>query len=331
VTASAEAIAEAPARIVHSVLSPAALLEAVADAYPVARATACELLKLGLNDTYVLTTPRGRYVLRVYRSGWRSPEEVGYELALLAHLAARGVPVSPALPTADGELSLALVAPEGPRRAALFELIPGGALRWEDETRSRLAGRLLGEVHAAADDFEGPSGRFRLDIDYLVDRPLAAMRPFLGTRPGDWAYLQGLAERLHARVSAVERDGLDWGPCHGDFCAKNLHAHRGGISVFDFDFCGAGWRAYDLLPASWHSGRRGSAGMWQAFLRGYREMRTLDDADVAAVPLFSVVRHVWAMGLRAIEVPSRGTARIDREYIDYRLAAFRRWEREHPR
>jgi len=327
--ARVDAMDGARARVVHAVLSPAALLEAVARAYSIPGPSACELLKLGLNDTYVLTAPRRRYVLRVYRAGWRSTDEIDYELALLAHLAARGVPVAAAILAEDGSSSLPILAPEGPRRAALFALLPGAPLRWGDEASSRLAGRLLGDVHAAADDFQGPPGRVRLDVDHLVDRSLAALRPFLEHRPEDRAYLDELAARLRDRVRAAAAEGLDWGPCHGDFSAKNLHLHRGALTVFDFDFCGPGWRAYDLLPARWHAARRGSAGLWEAFLRGYRDARPLGDHDVAAVPLFEAVRHVWAMGLRSAEVPYRGSARLGSAYLDYRLAAFRRWEREH--
>jgi Ser/Thr protein kinase RdoA (MazF antagonist) len=100
--------------------------------------------------------------------------------------------------------------------------------------------------------------------------------------------------------------------------------------VFDFDFCAPGWRAYDLLPGKWHAEKRRSSGMWDAFLEGYRDVRPIGQEDVAAVPLFGALRHLWGMGLRAREVPFRGISRMSREYLDYRFAAFKRWELEHP-
>lgn len=327
--ASVETIGAAPGRVVHSVLSPTALLEAVARAYPIERPVACELLRLGMNDTYLLRTRRQRFVLRVYRAGWRSPEDVDYELALLAHLAVRGVPVSAAVPGDDGMLRLPVMAPEGPRMAALFGFALGEPLRWDDAAQSRLAGRLLGHVHAAADDFDGPRGRLQLDAEYLIDRPLADMRPFFETRPRDWLYLQGLGERLRARLTAAARDGLDWGPCHGDFTAVHLLVHREAVTILDFDLCGAGWRAYDLLPARWQALRHGSAALWDAFLHGYREARPLSDRDLASVPLFEALRHLWGLGLRTRELPVRGSSRLSPGYLTHRLAAFRRWELEH--
>ncbi len=303
--ASVETIGAAPARVVHSVLSPTALLETVARAYPIERPVACELWRLGMNDTYLLRTRRQRFVLRVYQAGWRSPEDVDYELALLAHLAVRGVPVSAAVPGDDGMLRLPVMAPEGPRMAALFGFALGKPLRWDDAAQSRLAGRVLGHVHAAADDFDGPRGRLQLDAEYLIDRPLADMRSFFETRPRDWLYLQGLAERLRPRLTATARDGLDWGPCHGDFTAVHLLVHRETVTVLDFDLCGAGWRAYDLLPARWQARRHRSAALWDAFLHGYREARPLSDRDLASVPLFEALRHLWGLGLFTRELPVR--------------------------
>jgi Ser/Thr protein kinase RdoA (MazF antagonist) len=311
------------------VLSAETVLDAMTGAYAIDGPTAGELLKLGLNDTYLLRARRRRYILRVYRDGWRSSDDIEYELELLRHVEAKGVPVSAAIRCTNGKLSCLIEGPEGTREAALFRFAPGGPLAWSDEQGSHLAGRLLGQLHAAADDFISQGVRFQLDAEYLIDRPLSAMRPFLEHRRPDWTYLEELATRLRSRLRSLVESGLDWGPCHGDFSAKNLHVDGSMMTVFDFDFCGTGWRAYDLLPAKWHAERRRSVGMWEAFLCGYRELRSIGAQDVAAVPLFGALRHLWGMGLRATEVPFRGTSRVKSEYFDYRLASFKRWEAEH--
>lgn len=61
--------------------------------YALAAPTVCGPTQVGLNDHHLVTTPEGTYVLRVYRRGWRTAEEIAYELAVLVHLEARGVPV----------------------------------------------------------------------------------------------------------------------------------------------------------------------------------------------------------------------------------------------
>jgi Ser/Thr protein kinase RdoA (MazF antagonist) len=81
------------------------------------------------------------------------------------------------------------------------------------EQHSYLPGRTLAAIHAALDDFVRRHARFCLDLEYLIDTPLAALRPFLVHRPDDWSYLKGFAARVRARAETVVRAGLNRGVC----------------------------------------------------------------------------------------------------------------------
>ncbi len=316
--------------VAHSVFSPEALLGEIATAYAIETPVTCQLLRRGLNDSYLLTTNSKRFVVRVFRARWRSPSDIAYELELLTHLAAKGVPVSVPLATRDGSLSRSLSAPEGTRQAALFTYARGRPFSWKEAKHSYLAGRLLAAIHAESEDFVSRHPRFRLDLEYLIDTPLSMIRPFLANRPEDWSYLQGLAARLRARVEAVARAGLDWGLCHGDFGANNAHIAEDQIlTVFDFDFCGPGWRAYDFVMTRWGALDHDYRSIWDSFLKGYTEMRPWSEADLAAVPLFDTIRHVWGMGLRAGNARYQGTLSMSYGYLDHRFRTFRKWEAEH--
>lgn len=48
--------------------------------YPIGKPHSCKLLKRGLNDTYLVETEQGKYILRLYRRGWRTKEEIDFEL-----------------------------------------------------------------------------------------------------------------------------------------------------------------------------------------------------------------------------------------------------------
>src|SRR6266536_2501542 len=102
--------------VVHSILSPEALLSVVSGAYSIDTPRACELLKPGPNDTYLVTTRTERYVVRVYGKHWRSLAEVLYEMDLLRHLESKGVSVSVPIADRDGNLARAVTMPEGVRQ-----------------------------------------------------------------------------------------------------------------------------------------------------------------------------------------------------------------------
>lgn len=277
----------------YSTPSPGALREQLLPGYPIGPPTACRLHMSGVNDIYTVQTESRKYILKVYRAGWRSRSEVLYELDLLFHLHRAGVAVALPVPRQDGELSYPLPALEGVRQAVLFHHAPGRQPTWpfyEDEAESRLMGRTLATIHNAGADFVSPHARFQHDETTLLHQPLAAAHPFLMHREADWEYLLGLTERIRKRLAGLTSRGLSWGVCHGDFhCGNAFITDDETVTVFDFDVCGAGWLAFDL--ARWKANTEGKPGIsWQAFLSGYEERRTLSEADKEAVPLFLMLR-----------------------------------------
>jgi Ser/Thr protein kinase RdoA (MazF antagonist) len=316
--------------VIYSIPAAEALLAEVARVYAIDTPVTCQLLRRGLHDTYLVTTRDDRYIARVYRMGGRSLPEIAYELELLAHLAVKGVSVSLPIAARDGARSRPLLAPEGTRQLVLFTYAAGQPLSWNEEEHCYLAGRVLAAIHAASEGFVSQHVRFALDLAYLIDAPLAAIRPFLAHRPEDWRYLEGLAGRLRARVEAVAGRGLEWGVCHGDF-GGNIHiAADQTPRVFDFDFCGPGWRAYDFVAAYGFSTGWNRSGIWGAFLRGYTATRRLGAVDLAAVPLFRAISRLWSLGLRAENAIHRGALSVTPGHLDQRLTFFRKWEAEHP-
>jgi Ser/Thr protein kinase RdoA (MazF antagonist) len=316
--------------VIYSTLSPDALSAEVARAYSFAAPVSCRLLKRGLNDTYLVTTPDDRYIARVYRVRWRTPSEIAYELELLAHLTARGVSVSVPIAARDGSLTRSLCAPEGIRYLVLFTYANGTPLSWEKEEHSYLAGQVLAAIHAASDDFVSRHRRQSLDLTYLIDTPVSALRTFFAHRPEDWHYLEGFASRLRARAAAVVRAGLDWGVCHGDYGAKNIHVVEDYTStVYDFDLCGPGWRAHDLALIAWVVMDQSQSTIWDAFIQGYIETRPLSAVDLAAVPLFHALCHLSSLGIFAENVADWGVLDMSDWLLDRELTFFRQWEAEH--
>jgi Ser/Thr protein kinase RdoA (MazF antagonist) len=317
--------------VTHSILSAVTVLAEVAQAYPIDTPATCQLLMPGMNDTYLLTARGHRSIIRIYRARWRNLSEIGYELELLNHLAARGVSVSVPIAARDGSLIRPLSAPEGTRYLVLFTYARGTPLSWTEAEHCYRAGRLLATIHVASEDFRSEHRRFRLDLGYLIDAPLAAVRPFLAHRPDDRCYLEAFADRLRARIEAAVQASSDWGVCHGDFSSTgNFHvAEDDTLTVFDFDLCGPGWRAYDLAPIQRAARGYKSSIIWDAFLKGYTETRPLAAADLAAVPLFHTVNRLWSLGMRAGNVAKWGALFMGDWYLDSQLTFFRNWESEH--
>jgi Ser/Thr protein kinase RdoA (MazF antagonist) len=317
--------------VTYSILAADALLVEVAHAYPIAAPVSCQLLRRGSNDTYVLTTREDRdYLVRVYRARGRTPSEIAYELELLAHLAAKGVPVSVPIADKDGALSRPLAAPEGTRQLVLLTYARGTPLAWDKEEHSYLAGAIAARIHSASDDFVSPHARFCWDLGHLIDVPLAAIRPFLEHRPEDWSYLEGLVARLRVQITAAAESGLDWGLCHGELNGGDIYlTENQTVSVIDFARCSPGWRAYDLAGIQWAALGQVTNAIWHAFLKGYTERRRLAAVDLAAVPLFHAICHLLSLGILAENAAEWGSLLMGNRLLDQELTFFRKWESEH--
>jgi Ser/Thr protein kinase RdoA (MazF antagonist) len=308
--------------VAHAVFDAAALGAELASAYQLAGVAQCRLLRRGFHDTYVLAAGGQRYAVRVYRALKTAPE-IAYELELLVHLASRGVSVAGPVVDRAGRLSVPVEAPEGIRHAAVFTFADGRSLFWNPE-ESRHAGRLLGQIHSASEGFATANERSPLDLEHLVNRSLTLVRPFLERRAEDWGFLVAVAAKLQAAVSTIEGQ-LEWGVCHGDFNTGNIHVRKdGSLTAFDFDFCGPGWRSYDLVGA-WRWAAALDMQIWTAFLEGYRSMRPLGDVDAHAASLFDGVSRFRSLGLRAANAAHRGTQPIAGRKLERQLNFLRSW------
>src|SRR5690348_14712955 len=103
---------------IHSTLAGDALLNRILLAYEIGAPRQCKLLQRLLNDTYLVETDPGesgldKYILRVYRAGWRTESDIRYEIDVLHALDQQGIPVAMPLPRRDGDYLCIVSALEG--------------------------------------------------------------------------------------------------------------------------------------------------------------------------------------------------------------------------
>jgi len=298
--------------------APESVTSMIAETYDIGCSIDCQVLSDRANATYLVTVEGGRYVLKVYAPGERSSDDLGYEVDLLLHR--------------DGRFTGLLRTARDDRHAILYTYAPGDPPPWPpDAAYYRPYGRAVAAIHTGLDDFASAYPRAPLDLEHLIEEPMRAILPFLQHRPDDADYLQRRADDLVGRVRPVAGD-LEWGACHGDFQGANCHATADGtVTFFDFDCCGAGWRAYDLATFRWAVTMNGADdALWTAFFAGYRDRRSIRAADVDVIPTFVPIRHLWWMGTHVRHRSTWGAAWQGDPYFDRGLAFLRAWSIEHP-
>ena len=321
-----------PFPVTHSIPSASALREVIAAEYGLAAPIECLFFLMRVNDTYLVKTTT-TYVLRAYRCGWRALPEIQYELDVLLFLQNAGISVSAPIRRTDGSFIGTILAPEGERFMVLFTYAPGREVTYEskDADAAYVYGKLAAQLHTATETFQSLHQRATLDLQHLLETPLRTIEPMLTHRPEDWEYLQAVTERLRRGVTELAGSGLDQGFCHGDLHWGNARTQDDNtVTLFDFDCCGVGWRAYDLAVFRWAARlRKMETEQWTAFLQGYRETRTIRESDIQAIPYFVALRHVWLMGLHTENRQDFGMAWMNEAYFDQALKFFREWEEEY--
>ena len=313
----------------RSLIAPQALSDLLRASHGLNSAE-CVLIRSFVNDVYrVRVTTAGRdrtdaYALKVYQSGRWEPDEVRWELELVDHVAKAGVPVPRIVPLTDGAPCGILDAAEGPRVYALTEFVVGHKPEPPfDDALYREFGALIAAFHTSTDGFASRHPRRPSDLVTLLDRPIERVSAALIDRPDDRRLVLDLGAEARSRLTEASSagpgpgPGLEYGICHGDVSLDNVFLGPDGLSLHDFDSTAPGWRAADLTGVS-------LTPHFEAFVAGYRTVRPLDDADLAAVPWFTVAGLIENLAFHLIDKPAyRGTESLAEGWVEDGLTELR--------
>ena len=262
------------------------------------------LLEISENATFLASAPGDgqRWVLRVYRPGYRSIPEIESELHWIRALRAEDVIRTPAvLPRADGGDNYLhfLSSSAGPLAVACFEYVYGRAPTLEDDQVEllRRIGGLSARLQEHVRRWQPPRGftRKRWDFQTMLGRQAYW---------GDWRCALGLDERglrlleeafvwIFDRIQRYGQSPDRFGLIHGDLRAANLLLDAEGLQVIDFDDSGLSWFGMDFAGAISFIETEVDIPLLQAaFLDGYLQIRPLQSEDVYMLPVFVMARRL---------------------------------------
>ncbi|MFW2829356.1 homoserine kinase [Sphingomonas sp. ID0503] len=230
------------------------------------------------NSNYLVETTRSRFILTLYEKRVDAGD-LPFFMALLDHVADKGLPVPRAIRDRDG-VQLQTVAG---RSACLIEFLPGVSVSHPTHEQAYATGAALGRLHEALADFAG-------------ERPNtlgAEGRRELAGRCGD--ALDTIAPGLGARVAAeiAWQDAnlpadLPQAVIHADLFPDNVLMLGSDVTgLIDFYFACRDIRAWDLAVthSAWcfdADGSNYSVDRAHALVAGYDQSFGLSGAERAA-------------------------------------------------
>ncbi|OYY89762.1 MAG: homoserine kinase [Sphingomonas sp. 28-66-16] len=230
------------------------------------------------NSNYLVDTTKGRFILTLYEKRVDAGD-LPFFMALLDHLADKGLPVPPAIKDRRG---VEIQELEG-RPACLIKFLPGVSLSHPTVSQALAAGDALGRLHRAVGDFigfrENSMGQPTWQALYercgsSLDMIAPGLHRDLGFAIGDLA-------------ATWDRDGLDRCAIHADLFPDNVLMLGDQVTgLIDFYFACHDIRLYDLavMHAAWAfdaTGAHHDAAVGTALIAGYARHFALTDEDRA--------------------------------------------------
>ncbi len=259
------------------------------------------LLNVSENGTFRIDDPvQGRSVLRVHRTGYHAREAIASELAWIAALRGEGIVRTPAfVPSPRGEDVVLVRLHSGEERYVVrFEWVDG-----VEPTEDRLAadferlGAIAARLHEHARSWQRPEGftRFVWDFDTSLGEQghWGRWQDGLAVGPKEVDVLGRCADLLRRRLAAYGTGPDRFGLVHADMRLANLLVKGDDVTVIDFDDCGLSWFMYDLGSSlSFIEHEPYVPELVDSWVRGYRAVAPLSDADEAELPTFIMLRRL---------------------------------------
>lgn len=285
--------------VAYSLISSAALQSQLLPFYNLPKESTLVFLYQGMHDTYLVQAPSAKYILRIYRSGWKTLPQVEAEIELLLMLKDQGSSVSYPMALANGSFIQPINSPEGERHAVLFSYAPGEKPSALNATHACLFGKLIANIHLSTQGKRIEN----LHRDYLVnpilDEVTQTIRVVLGAYPEAQNKLDSIVSAIHKKLTPSLLQELKTGICHGDPHYENICiepiTHK--VTIYDFDFSGNGYLLYDI--GSFCHYERNNKKVIESFLEGYEQILPLTKTEREVVPYFRVLMRLFHLGARS--------------------------------
>jgi len=234
------------------------------------------------NSNFLVHTTAGYFILTLYEKRV-APEDIPFFLALMEHLAARGLTCPQPVKNETGDM-LGWVAG---RPAALVTFLDGMWIRRPSASHCAALGEALARLHLAGADFP-MRRRNALSVDGW--RPL-----YVACAAGADSVQPGLREAIEKELTLLEGawpGGLPEGVIHADLFPDNVFFLGEKLSgLIDFYFACTDTLAYDIAIClnAWcfEPDHSYNVTKGRALLQGYVAARPLSIEERVALPLLS--------------------------------------------
>ena len=306
--------------VTHSILSAKHIAGFLEETYSLNKGAACRLIKSGINDTYLVTAADTKFVFRIYSYNWRSKIEITEEISLLKQLKQNDIPVSYPIPDRNQQYIQTLNAPEGDRFAVLFSYAPGEKLHIASEENHFRIGQLMAHFHAVTTNQR--LNRVDYTPEIILVEPMKQIAQFLSAESEEMQFMRSAQNFLLRELKNADLAQMRRGIVHMDIWFDNLNiTGTNEVTLFDFDFCGNGWTAFDMAYyiLQLHNVEKYEITDYQpkvaAFLEGYESVTSITSEEKRLIPVLGVSMYFFYLGIQCQRFDNWSNSFLNENYL----------------
>ena len=265
-----------------------------------------QFFRSSANFVYSFRKGEQPYFLRFVASSERTRETIEAEVDILHWIANKGMFVASAVKSKHGNFVETVVMNEGTFHAVVFTALRGTQFEIEDLNEAQFWqwGATLGKLHSVVEMYPSTTSNRSTWKEHLaaMSESLAKDEPIVRAELGQISSLLNKLPITHS----------NYGLIHFDFELDNLCWYDHVIGMLDFDDCSYYWYVADVafaLRDLFEESVDVENSNFLAFVRGYREQHSLDDAFLSYVPLFIRFANLFAYTklVRSVDISDNPT------------------------
>ncbi|CAM4240785.1 phosphotransferase [Flavobacterium terrigena] len=288
--------------------------------YSLSKDTKCQLIKAGINDTYLITDNLDKFVFRIYSLNWRTHAEIVEEIKLLNELKQKNISISYPLPDETNNFIQTLNAPEGNRYAVLFTYARGEKLHIiSAETHFRI-GQLMAQLHTVTNNLKLSRVEYTPEV-ILIDS-LKKVSNFLTAGTEEMNFMLSAQKYLIKEFENVDTSQIRKGIVHLDIWFDNINVtEENEITIFDFDFCGNGWLCLDIAYyiMQLHNVEKYEPKDYQpkveSFIKGYESITPISKEEKRLIPMLGVSLYFFYLGIQCQRYDNWSNSFLSENYL----------------
>lgn len=306
--------------VTNSNLSAIHLALFLQEKYSFSNDTKCQLIKAGINDTYLVTDNLERFVFRVYSLNWRTRTEIEEEIKLLSELRKNNILVSYPLPDKGDNFIQILNAPEGDRFAVLFSFAKGNKMHIISKETHFEIGQIMARIHKITDNLE--LNRIHYTPEIILIDSLKKVSDFLPADTEEMDFMVSAQKYLLNEFQNADIAKIRQGIVHLDIWFDNLNiTEENEVTIFDFDFCGNSWLCLDIAYyiLQLHNIEKYEAKEYQpkvdSFIKGYESITPMSDEERRLIPMLGVSLYFFYLGVQCQRYDNWSNSFLSENYL----------------